>query len=387
MGESGSNSYSDSIPSLNGNVSGLWWLNFYGSFYQSLFKFWKELLTVEKPDWQSENMVVLETEAFKLRQFTPKRSGPPLLILGPQAGHHSCITDYALPGQSLVELCKENTGCTIYAIEWKSADPSRRHETIDDLVQQVSECVNFIDDKVHIIGLCQAGWLSSIYASLYPGNVLSLILGGAPIDFTAGGGKLQEMVQNLPTTFYWSMVQMGFGVMNGKFIVTGFKNMNPNDRYVGDYLKLFTNINDPKIVERSHRFRRWYEYTQNVAGAWYLQAVYELFKRNRLIRGKLKVMGKYVSLKNITCPLALIAGANDDITLEPQLFNMADHVSGEVFKIIIPDCGHIGLFMKKQALEGYWKPALDFVLGRGPWMPGSGRQAGRPGGNQRQLAG
>ncbi len=78
-------------------------------------------------------------------------------------------------------------------------------------------------------------------------------------------------------------------------------------------------------------------------------------------QNELKVMGKYVSLKNITCPVVLIAGANDDITLEPQLFNMADHVSGEVLKIVIPDCGHIGLFMKQQALQEYWKPALDAV--------------------------
>lgn len=289
--------------SPSSDVFGLSWLNYYASFYQSLFKFWQELLSVEKPDWQSENIVVLETAAIKLRQFTPKRSGPPLLILGPQAGHHSCITDFALPGQSLVELCKHNSRCTIYAVEWKSADPSRGDETIDDLVRQVSDCVNLIGGEVHIIGLCQAGWLSSIYASLYPAKVLSLILGGAPIDFTAGGGKLQEMVQSLPMEFYWSMVQMGLGVMKGKFIVTGFKNMNVYDRYVGDYLKLFTNINEPKIVERSHRFRTWYEYTQDVAGSWYLQAVYELFKRNRLVRGKLKVLGQYVSLKNIACPV------------------------------------------------------------------------------------
>lgn len=79
-------------------------------------------------------------------------------------------------------------------------------------------------------------------------------------------------------------------------------------------------------------------------------------------------------------------GANDDITLEPQLFNMAQYVSGEVLKITIPDCGHIGLFMKKQALEDYWKPALNFVLGTGTvdvgeWMPSW------IAGWQRQLAG
>ncbi len=345
------------------NPFGLHWLNLCGTFCQSLFKFWEHLLAIEKPEWQSENTVVLETEAFKLRQFSPTVPGPSLLIMSPQAGHHSCIADYALPGQSLVALCKE-TGCTVYAVEWKSADLSRKHETIDDLVSQVSQCVDHIDNGVVMIGLCQAGWLAAIYASLYPGKILALMLGGAPIDFTAGGGKIQDMVQNLPMSFYQNLVNMGCGVMDGRFIVTGFKNMNPYDRYVGDYLQLFANINDTAMVERSHRFRSWYENTQNIAGAWYLQAVYELFKKNKLIHGELKIKGTCVSLKNIACPVVLIAGADDDITPPPQLLNMADHVSGEVMKMVVPDCGHIGLFIKPQALQKYWKPALDFVFRR-----------------------
>jgi poly(3-hydroxybutyrate) depolymerase len=346
------------------NACGLPWLNLCGNFYQNLFKFWEHLLTVEKPDWQSENTVVLETEAFKLRQFSPKVAGPSILIMSPQAGHHSCIADYALPNQSLVQLCKEVTGRAVYAVEWKSADLSRRHETIDDLVSQVSQCVAAIGDGIVMIGLCQAGWLATIYASLYPDKVLALMLGGAPIDFTAGGGKIQDMAQNLPMSFYSALVNMGCGVMDGRFIVTGFKNMNPYDRYVGDYLELFANINDPRMVERSRRFRSWYEHTQNVAGAWYLQAVYELFKKNKLVRGELKVMGTCVSLKNINCPVVLIAGAEDDITPPAQLLNMADHVCCEVTTMVIPECGHIGLFIKPQALQGYWKPSLSSVLER-----------------------
>ncbi|HMK37523.1 MAG TPA: DUF3141 domain-containing protein [Desulfomonilaceae bacterium] len=333
------------------------------SWWENLGKFWAETLRHDKPDWQSPNRVVLETSAFSLRSFTEKRHGAPLLILGPQAGHHTCIADYAIPGQSLVELCKKATDRPVYAIEWKGADLCRTGETIDDLVKQTACCVNFLGNKVHIVGLCQAGWLSSIYAALYPETVLSLILGGAPIDFTAGGGKIQDMVQNLPMAFYGSLVMMGFGVMYGRFIVTGFKNMNPYDRYIKDHLNLFNNIHDEQVVQRTRRFRRWYEHTQSISGGWYLQAVYELFKRNRLVRGRLRVLGRHVLLQNITCPVVLIAGEKDDITLEPQLFNMANHVSGKVVKMVIPGCGHIGLFMKKQALEEYWSPALDIVLG------------------------
>jgi poly(3-hydroxyalkanoate) synthetase len=80
------------------------------------------------------------------------------------------------------------------------------------------------------------------------------------------------------------------------------------------------------------------------------------------VKGRLKVLRQYVDLKRISCPVVLIAGEKDDITLEPQLFNMGKHVSSDVLKMTVPNCGHIGLFIKKDALEMYWKPALESVL-------------------------
>ncbi len=332
------------------------------SIHRDMTKFWELVRNFEEPRWQSNNTVVLNDKAFKLRRFTQERKGIPILILGPQAGHHTSIVDYALPGQSLVELCKVSTDHPVYAVEWKSATSDRRHETIDDLICQTDRCVEYLGGKAHVVGLCQAGWLSSIYAALYPGKVHSLVLGGAPIDFTAGGGKIQHIVQNTPFAFYAWLVLLGGGVMKGQYIVTGFKNLNPYDRYIDDYVRLYRSINDPKQVSRFRRFRRWYEYTQSVSGGWYKQAVYELFKKNKLVKGRLKVLRQYVNLKRISCPVVLIAGEKDDITLEAQLFNMAKHVSSDVLKMTVPDCGHIGLFIKKDALEHYWKPALESVL-------------------------
>jgi poly(3-hydroxyalkanoate) synthetase len=338
--------------------------NFSMGHVRSWLRFWELVLRYDRPGWQSDNTVVLETAAFRLRRFGQAREGTPILVIGPQAGHHTCIVDYAIPGQSLVQLCAEQTAQPVYAIEWKSANPARMRETVDDLVKQTDRCVDFMGGKAHILGLCQGGWQSSIYAALFPHKTASIVIGGAPIDFTAGGGKIQEIVQSLPISYYAGLVMSGFGLMTGRYIVTGFKNMNPYDRYIDDYSKLFLGINNPKVVDRFRTFRRWYEFTQSLPGGWYLQVVHDLFKRNLLVRGKLTVLGRKVNLADITCPTVLIAGENDDITLEPQVHNMADYVSGETKKMTIPNCGHIGIFVKREALSDFWKPALDFVLAR-----------------------
>lgn len=334
-------------------------------YYQSITKCWELLLDSEKPAWQTENRVVVYNKAFRLRRFTHQgRTGTPIIVIGPQAGHSTCIVDYAVPGQSLVELCRDNTDRPVYAIDWRGATQDRRHETIDDLIKQTDACVDFVGGRAHILGLCQAGWQSTIYAALHPCKVASLVLGGSPIDFAAGGGKIRKTVETLPLSFYITLVMMGHGIMRGQWILTGFKNMNAYDRYVRDHVNLFLNIDDPKTVERSRTFRRWYECTQGLPGSWYLQAVKQLFKENRLVRGRLKVLGRRVDLSAITCPTGLIAGEKDDITPPPQLLNMADHISGEVMTSTVANCGHVGLFIKKEALQSHWKQALDFVLER-----------------------
>ncbi len=339
----------------------MWWM------YQDTMKFWSEVLYRENPDWSSPNEAVWETDAFVLRRFLRQWDGkstlPPILVAPPQAGHHSCIADYEAPHQSLVRTCLDYTENEVYSIEWKSATHARRNDDIAQLIEYLHACVERIGPSVHLIGLCQGGWLSTIYAALFPHKVESLLLGAAPVDFTAGGGKLQEMVQAVPMSVYEGLVASGGGVLWGGHMLMGWKIMNFYDRFCGDYINLWLNIRNESFLKRSRQFRTWYDYTQDISGAWYLQAVKELFKENKLIQKKLKIGKRRVDLSRVNCPVALLAGEKDDITLVPQLFNMADHIatpSHEVYKTVIPACGHIGTFIGKTA-QGYWVEALRFI--------------------------
>ncbi|MRR14617.1 DUF3141 domain-containing protein [archaeon] len=300
-----------------------------------------------------------------MRKFDDNRAGDPILIAPPQAGHHSCIADYA-PGYSLVQTCLANTSNPVYAIEWKPSTYERKDESIDDLVKQMILCVKMTGSPVILSGLCQGGWLSAIYSAMFPRDVRALILAASPIDFTAGGGKLQDIVCTLPFSCYESMVGCGCGNMPGDMMLTGWKIMNSYDRFVRDYLNLWINVQDESYHDRTRRFSSWYEYTQNISGKWYLQAVKELFMENKLIKGELNVFGRPVDLANISCPVALLAGERDDITLVPQVYNAENYVStpkANIFKAVIPSAGHISVFMGKRALQHEWPEALRFIKG------------------------
>lgn len=316
------------------------------------------------PEFITPNRIVHEDRALILRRFDVGRTGTPLLIVPPQAGHHSSIADYA-PEQSLVQTCLKETTLPVYVLEWKPSTPIRQHETIDDLVLQLRLCMHEVGEPAILVGLCQGGWLSAIYAALYPKDVRALMLAAAPIDFTAGGGKLQDVVQTVPLDFYQWLVTMGFGTMMGDLMLMGWKIMNPYERFVSDFINLWVNVRDERYLERSKQFQTWYEYTQSLSGRWYLQAVDRLFKKNMLVKGTLRVLKRTVDLGVITCPVAMLAGEKDDITLVPQLFNMScciGTVPGDIFQTVVKDAGHISVFMGRTALKDHWPPALRFTL-------------------------
>jgi poly(3-hydroxybutyrate) depolymerase len=318
------------------------------------------------PEFMTPNTVVHEDKAVILRRFDEGRSGIPILIAPPQAGHHSSIADYA-DGQSLVQTCLKETSSPLYVIEWKSSSPYRFQETIDDLVLQMHTCVQEIGEPVILAGLCQGGWLSAIYACLYPENVRAMALAAAPIDFTAGGGKVQDIVRKMPLSFYQTLVTLGMGTMPGDFMLTGWKLLNPYERFVSDFVNLWVNAGDTKALERTKKFQTWYEYTQNISGSWYLEAVEKLFMKNLLIKGELQVLGKTIRLQSITCPIAMLAGEKDDITLVPQLFNMSSYISTpreNIFQTVVKGAGHISVFMGRVALKDHWPVALEFLKER-----------------------
>jgi poly(3-hydroxyalkanoate) synthetase len=94
-------------------------------------------------------------------------------------------------------------------------------------------------------------------------------------------------------------------------------------------------------------------------GRFYLQTIVQLFKENRLAKGSFVALGRRLDLKNITCPVYLLAGATDDITTPEQVLDAEKYLGtpkNMIEKAVIPG-GHVGLFMGFQSLRSTW-PAI-----------------------------
>jgi len=317
--------------------------------FNSYLKAYSELSrTIEVPPFATPNQIVLDNEKFSLRCFSEDLDDPlddAVLILPPQAGHHSAICDLS-ETNSLVRTLLNSGVRSLFAVEWKTA--KNGHSSIADLILQTDLCLQYIGQPIHLIGLCQGGWQAVLYTGHFRHKVQSLTIAGAPIDTHIGGGKLQDWLKVVPYGFFKTVVEMHYGIYPGALQLAAFKGMNFIDRYFIDQLKLLRQIDDQKYVAARRIFSNWYEYTQDLSGGWFLEAIDRLFYKNEI--------HKLVDLSKIHCPINMVAGTRDDLTLVPQVFALERLVSTPDIqkRRYVVDSGHIGLFMGSNALTNTW---------------------------------
>ena len=68
-----------------------------------------------------------------------------------------------------------------------------RYLSIDNYLADLNVAIDEIGAPVDLVGLCQGGWLSLVYAARFPGKVRRLVLAGAPVDVSTPS-ELSKMV-------------------------------------------------------------------------------------------------------------------------------------------------------------------------------------------------
>lgn len=348
------------------------YLNYLNSSYTIRKRYTDILRQLSRPSayWSTANFTIYEHQTLKLRHFpnTESSGKRPVLILPPQAGHHANIADYSKE-QSLVRVF-HRYGFDVYVTEWLSATREFRNLGIADYIRLTNEAIDEIRRrtglfKIHLVGECQGGWQAAIYTSLYPEKIASLVVAAAPIDVEASPSPMNDYAK-LPMSFFRYLVSIGGGLMKGPYILTGFKNMQPEEHYLHKYKRLWKMLeeNDEAGIERFIRFENWYEYTQDLPGRFYLEIVQYIFKANALAKPNyIKLDGQPINLGNIDCPVVIMAGKKDHITPPEQAFSLRDLISTPEHDIIeiLTEGGHIGTLMGNEALRTNWTKVNEML--------------------------
>ena len=209
-----------------------------------------------------------------------------------------------------------------------------------------------------LLGWCIGAILTTIYAALRPDDgIKNMILLTAPLDFTdkkAGGFVRWVNDQG----FDPNKLVGAFGNMPGEMIDYGAKALKPVENYIGSYLTLWDNLDNPRIVESWHAMNTWVTDLLPMTGATYRQLINEMYKENRLMTGKLIIRGERVDVSRIRANLMDVIALGDHISPPCQSESIMERVSSEDKFLLKNKGGHIGMMAGSGAAKHTW-PAIN----------------------------
>jgi poly(3-hydroxyalkanoate) synthetase len=314
--------------------------------------------------WTTPNVIALQLASMRLRDFSRARTGQPLLVCAPFSLHEALIADFA-PGHSLVEALQQGGMDRIYLTDWCSATAEMRYLSIDSYLADLNVAIDEIGAPVDLVGLCQGGWLSLLYAARFPHKVRRLVLAGAPIDVSVPS-ELSQMVAGVPRQAFDELVHRGEGIVSGKHTLR-FWSLPLTLHDVGTALQRDVGDGSEQGAALLERFQRWDRKVLDLPGSFYLEATNLIFRENRIAEGRFVALGRTVDLAEVTVPAFLLAAEQDNIVPLEQAFATARLLGTppQWLEQASEPCGHLALFMGRESLSRSWPRIVRWLRAGG----------------------
>src|SRR5258707_11449688 len=309
--------------------------------------------TPQEPEGATPGRIALELQAVRLRDFTVDQSGVPTLLCTPLALHGAAIADLTA-GHSLVAALRDAGIGRLFMADWRSASLDMRCLGIDEYLAVLNVLVDHAGGLVDLIGLCQGGWLSLLYAGRFPTKVRKLVMAGAPVDIAARQSGLSAIAEATPLTTFQSLVNLGDGRVLGGNLAKFWGN-DADANGIRESLQTLQPIGSAEFERLEAIFRKWNSWTIDIPGTYYLEVVEKLYKRNELASGSFVALGQKLDLSRLRLPMYLLAGSADEVVAPEQLLAVERLVGThpEDLRHEVVQCNHLGLFMGKRTLEEY----------------------------------
>jgi poly(3-hydroxybutyrate) depolymerase len=307
-----------------------------------------------EPQGATPSTIALELHTVRLRDYTMVTSGVPTLLCTPLALHGAAVADLAA-GHSLVAALRGAGIERLFMADWRSASPGMRLLGIDNYLADLNILVDQVGGLVDLVGLCQGGWLSLVYAARFPAKVRKLVMAGVPVDIAARQSELSALAEATPLTMFQSLVNHGDGRVIGRDIAKLWRN-ETDANAIHEALQTLEPIGSPEFARLEAVFKNWNSWTIDVPGTYYLEVIEKLYKRNELATGSFVALGQKIDLSRLRLPMYLLAGSADEVVAAEQLLAVERLVGTrpEYLRHEVAPSNHLGLFMGRKTLEEYW---------------------------------
>ena len=308
-----------------------------------------ELLTdVEEIDvGTAAKQLIYEEDKLTLHHYKPsadKACGVPVLVVYALVNRPYMLD--IQPDRSFIRNLL-SLGLDVYIIDWGYPTQSDRYLSMDDYINgYINNCVDEVrkhskSDKISLMGVCQGGTFSGIYAALHPEKIHNLITLVAPFDFATDDALLFNWSKSMDID---ALVD-AYGVIPGNIMNDGFLMLMPFNLNIKKYVDMLDVMEDKDKFHNFLRMEKWIFDSPGQAGECLRQFVKDLYQGNKLSQGKLKLGNKTVNLGNIKMPILNIFASADHLVPPAATKPFNDLVGSEDKTLYEFKGGHIGVFV------------------------------------------
>lgn len=283
----------------------------------------------------------------KLYRYTQRAkdvSPVPMLIVYAMVNRYTMLD--LQPNRSIIRNLLDH-GQDVYLIDWGYTDCMDRFMTMEDYIDGfINDCVDVIRERhqieaINLLGVCQGGTFSTVYAALYPEKVKNFIAMVTPIDFDTKDGMLNVWA----SSFDVDLMVDAYGNVPGDTMNSAYTMLQPFSLSVQKYINLVQIMEDTEKLADFLRMEAWIFDSPDQPGETLRQFIKDFYQGNKLVKGEYKLGGRTVELKNITMPVLNIYGDFD--TLVPPVSSKAlkRYVGSKDVQELTYPVGHIGMFV------------------------------------------
>ncbi|KCZ94419.1 PHA/PHB synthase family protein [Hyphomonas johnsonii] len=289
--------------------------------------------------------VVFRNDLIELIQYAPTQEtvySRPLLIFPPWINKFY-----------ILDLREENSmirwlvdkGLTVFVVSWRSADEVTKDYTWDDYSKNgVYAAVEAAlqasgSKKLNAVGYCIGGTLLSGTLAHMAANgddrVAAATFFASQSDFELAG-DLKVFTDGPGRGYIDSVIEENGGVMPGAMMYETFNWLRPIDlvwRYVIDQYMLGK-------TPRPFDLLYWNADQTNIPGKVHKRYLRDCYSKNKLSRGKFKLFGEKVNLKDVKIPVMVQASRDDHICPFESVYRTATVFGGDT-KFVLSGSGHI----------------------------------------------
>ena len=242
-------------------------------------------------------------------------------------------------------------GQDVYLVDWGYPDEADRALTMDDYINgYLDRCVDVIRkrhklDKINLLGICQGGAFSLCYASMHPDKVKNLVTMVTPVDFKTPDNMLSAWVQHMDVDLLIDTL----GNVPGELLNWTFLSLKPFSLTGQKYLSMVDVLEDEDKLKNFLRMEKWIFDSPDQAGETFRQFTKDFYQKNGFLEGGVKIGGRQVDLKNITCPVLNIFAEQDHL-VPPDASRALRGLTGskDYTELSFPG-GHIGIYVSGKA--------------------------------------